>query len=52
MLTIDEEDDECDYLTDVFERQRKSGVDDDHEPDQLYTPKDESQKEERRKGDK
>ena len=51
MLTIDEEDDECDYLTDVFERQRKSGVDDD-EPDELYTPKDESQKEERRKGDK
>lgn len=52
MLTIDEEDDECDYLTDVFERQRKSGVDDDHEPDELNTPKDESQKEERRKGDK
>ena len=52
MLTIDEEDDECDYLTDVFERQRKSGVDDDHESDELYTPKDESQKEEPRKGDK
>ena len=51
MLTIDEEDDESDYLTDVFERQRKSGVDDDHESDELNTPKDESQKEEPRKGD-
>ena len=45
MLTIDEEDDECDYLTDEFERQPKNGVDKDHEPD-------ENQKQEPRKGDK
>lgn len=45
MITIDEEDDECDYLTDEFERQRKSSVDEDHEPD-------ENQKQEPRKGDK